>query len=76
MRNDPDTLALFERFLRPIRYDGPANIDTRRGADGTVWVLEINPRLGGSLMRPEKVEDLAALAALVANAAPMWRGSR
>lgn len=69
----PETLAMFERFLLPLGYDGPANFDTRRGADGVVKVLEINPRLGGSLMRPEKAGDLGELlAALVASAEPMW----
>jgi hypothetical protein len=68
-------LALFECFLVPLGYDGPVNIDTRRH-DGRTTVLEINPRLGGSLMRPENVADLrAALAALIGNAAPMWRRS-
>lgn len=68
----PEALAMFERFLLPLGYDGPANIDTRRGADGVVKVLEINPRLGGSLMRPEKAADRRELlAALVASAEPM-----
>ncbi len=68
------TLASFERLLLPLAYDGPLNIDTRRRADGQVTVLEVNPRMGGSLMRPEHVEDLrACLAAVIAHARPMWR---
>lgn len=62
-------LALFERFLRPLRFDGPASVDFKRRADGSIVVLEINPRLGGSLMRPELVADLAdALRAILAHA--------
>lgn len=55
-----DDIANFERLLRPLRYDGPANIDYRRRADGSLAIFEINPRLGGSLMRPENAHDLAA----------------
>lgn len=68
------TLAAFERLLLPLAYDGPLNIDTRRRADGQMMVLEVNPRMGGSLMRPEHVADLGAcLSALIAHARPMWR---
>lgn len=68
------TLAAFERLLLPLAYDGPLNIDTRRRADGQMLVLEVNPRMGGSLMRPEHVADLrACLAAVIAHARPMWR---
>jgi carbamoylphosphate synthase large subunit len=65
-------LAVFERFLLPLSYDGPANIDYRRRRDGSLAIFEINPRLGGSLMRPENVRDLAgALTAISRHA--KWR---
>lgn len=62
-------LMAFERFLLPLRYSGPANFDYKQRADGSLAVFEINPRLGGSLMRPANVSDLAeALDAITSNA--------
>jgi predicted ATP-grasp superfamily ATP-dependent carboligase len=67
-----EDIRAFERLLLPLAYDGPANIDFRRRADGSLAILEINPRLGGSLMRPENVHDLAGcLRAIVRHA--RWR---
>ncbi|WP_374887526.1 hypothetical protein [Ensifer soli] len=53
------TLAAFARVLAPLGYDGPVAIDHRFSATGALKILEMNPRLGGSLMAPDKVEDLA-----------------
>ena len=53
-------LAEFEAFLAPLRFTGPVNIDYRIRADGRTAVLEMNPRLGGSLMRPANAPDLRA----------------
>ena len=62
-------LRELERFLRPLAYTGPCNFDCTWDADGRLVVFEINPRLGGSLMRPEHVADLAAcLDVIVAHA--------
>ncbi|MCB0310349.1 MAG: ATP-grasp domain-containing protein [Bdellovibrionales bacterium] len=62
-------LSQLERFLVPLAYSGPCNIDFKVTADGDIKVMEINPRLGGSLMRPESVTDLgAALNCIVENA--------
>lgn len=70
-------LAVFERFLAPLAYQGPANIDFRRRADGSLAILEINPRLGGSLMRPEFAADLeAVLGIIVREAQPPMRAAR
>lgn len=70
-------LAVFERFLAPLDYQGPANIDFRRRADGRLALLEINPRLGGSLMRPEFAADLdAALGIIVREAQPPVRTAK
>lgn len=70
-------LAVFERFLAPLAYQGPANIDFRRRADGRLAILEINPRLGGSLMRPEFSADLeAVLGIIVREAQPPRRAAR
>ena len=58
-------LEAFGRLLGPLGYDGPATIDWRRRPDGRMAVFEINPRLGGSLMRPEGETDLARMLRLV-----------
>lgn len=64
-------LADMERLLIPTRYDGPCNVNFKRRADGRIAVFEINPRFGGSLVRPEARADLAeALAVIVAKARP------
>lgn len=70
LRSEPctltdDQLASLERFLIPLDYDGPCNVDHKIMSDGTLRVLEINPRLGGSLMLPQYVDDLAINIALV-----------
>jgi hypothetical protein len=52
-------VAAFEKLLLPLGFNGPANVDYRRRPDGSLAIFEINPRLGGSLMRPEHVADLA-----------------
>jgi len=54
-------LAQIERFMRPLGYNGPCCIDYKIKPDGDVCVLEINPRLGGSLMKPHNVSPLARL---------------
>jgi len=67
----PAEVAALERFLLPLGFDGPIAVDFKRRADGRLCVIEINPRFGGSLMRPEHADDLdAALAVLLANAKP------
>ncbi|WP_342152572.1 hypothetical protein [Methylorubrum sp. SB2] len=58
-------LADLERFLIPLAHDGPCNVDHKILPDGTLQVLEINPRLGGSLIMPDYLDDLAANLALV-----------
>lgn len=64
-------LADMERLLIPTGYDGPCNVNFKRRASGRIAVFEINPRFGGSLVRPEARADLAAaLAVIVAHARP------
>jgi carbamoylphosphate synthase large subunit len=66
----PQILAQISRLLEPIGYTGPCNLDYKLGEDGTIAVFEINPRLGGSLMSPENVAQLAdALACIIRHAA-------
>jgi hypothetical protein len=57
------------KFMSPLNYSGPCNIDFKIKSDGTISIFEINPRLGGALMRPEFVGDLAsALGCIIENA--------
>ena len=72
VQSSAEDVALFECFLLPLGYDGPFNIDFRRSAGGSPVIFEINPRMGGSLFRPENRADLAAtIKAIVAHARPM-----
>ncbi len=67
----PGVIAAIGRFLRPLAYSGPCNVDYKIAPDGGIVVLEINPRLGGSLMRPENVGFLArALSEIIDAATP------
>lgn len=67
----PRTLAQIESFLAPLAYNGPCNMDYKLAENGDVIAFEINPRLGGSLMRPENVDHLRqALTAIVEHAMP------
>lgn len=68
-----EDIACIERFLLPLRYDGPANVDFKRTPNGKLKILEINPRLGGSLFRPQNAADLKqAIGAIIKHA--KWRG--
>jgi hypothetical protein len=63
-------LEQIQRTLAPLAYSGPCNLDYKLDADGDMRILEINPRLGGSLMLPEYSTELRqALGCIVANAA-------
>ena len=55
-----EVLEALEAFLAPLDYSGPCNADYVFRANGRLVIFEINPRLGGSLMFPQNVEDLAA----------------
>ncbi|MDR3500481.1 MAG: hypothetical protein P4L72_14795 [Parvibaculum sp.] len=62
-------LAIIEKFLAPIAYSGPCNVDYKLTEEGDILVMEINPRLGGSLMFPLHVDALKeALTCIVENA--------
>lgn len=64
-----EQLNELETFLSPLAYTGPCNFDCTRGSDGRLVVFEINPRLGGSLMRPDNTADLAACLSVIINEA-------
>ena len=72
-----EVLSVLSKFLTPLDYDGPVTFDYRFSRDGALKVIEINPRLGGSLMwvsnRTDLVEALSAIIehAYVAEHAPV-----
>ena len=58
-------------IISPLSYNGPLNADFKISARGDIVVLEVNPRLGGSLMRSGNVAHLRdALSCIIANAVP------
>lgn len=68
--------AILESLLVPLDYSGPCNVDCTWDAAGRLKIFEINPRLGGSLMKPENAADLAAcLSLMVAASAEPARAS-
>jgi hypothetical protein len=54
-----------EAILLPLEYSGPCNVDCTWDEAGRLTVFEINPRLGGSLMRPDNTADLAACLSVI-----------
>jgi carbamoylphosphate synthase large subunit len=64
-----DNIAQLEKFLLPLRYSGPCNIDYKIDRNGKLLVFEINPRFGGSLMLPENENYLReAIVSIIKNA--------
>ena len=62
-------ISVLELFLKPLSFSGPCNMDFTIDRAGNMIVFEINPRLGGSLMRPENVNDLrSSLSCIIQNA--------
>jgi predicted ATP-grasp superfamily ATP-dependent carboligase len=49
-------LKIFEKFLKPIKFTGPCCIDYKIDC-GKLKLIEINPRIGGSLSYPENIQD-------------------
>jgi carbamoylphosphate synthase large subunit len=62
----PDrVMAKLEALLLPLHYSGPFNADCTWDEAGWLKVFEINPRLGGSLMRVENTDHLAECLSVV-----------
>jgi hypothetical protein len=53
-------LFVLQSIIAPLDFSGPINFNYRRRPDGSVALFEINPRVGGSLFRPESGPILAA----------------
>ncbi|MEN9561838.1 MAG: hypothetical protein RIR73_82 [Chloroflexota bacterium] len=47
--HDADVLQVTSKLMRALCWNGVAHVDLRRGIDGRVVVIEINPRFWGSL---------------------------
>jgi hypothetical protein len=61
----PEERECIERSLQPLEYIGPVNIDYKIRPDGRPAILEINPRFGGSLMKPHNREHLAQMVRMI-----------
>lgn len=49
---------LFAEIIDALGYSGPCNVNFKLH-EGRPVIFEINPRLGGSLMKPENIADLS-----------------
>jgi hypothetical protein len=54
----PQVIAAVEEVLIPLDYDGFCVADYKVPDGGDAKILEINPRLGGTLLRPEHMPQL------------------
>lgn len=62
-------LAQIAKFLSPLRFTGPCNVNYKFCEKGEIVVFEINPRFGGSLMMPNNIAFLReALCCIIKNA--------
>ncbi|MGE7412768.1 ATP-grasp domain-containing protein [Methylobacterium tarhaniae] len=52
-------IAQIAKFMEILNYTGPCNADFKVLPDGSIRILEFNPRLGGTLMVPEGMDFLA-----------------
>jgi len=55
---NPDATKVFDQIMCNTNYSGPCNIDFSYKSSN-LKIFEINPRIGGSLMKPENRELLA-----------------
>lgn len=64
----PSVLDIFSIILKKCLFNGPCNIDYKINNDtGYPVIFEINPRFGGSLMRPENKTDLIKIVSSIIN---------
>ncbi len=47
--DDAPGFAIVERLMRALKWNGIANIDLRVADDGTIYVLDLNPRFWGNV---------------------------
>lgn len=70
-----EQIKQMQKFLLPVSYTGVCNIDYKLDLQGDIVVFEINPRLGGSLMRPQNVTDLAVVISQLLTHATSTKGN-
>lgn len=68
-------IRAIEAILLPLEYDGPCNLDYKVVAPDRLSIFELNPRLGGGLMRPECVALLAGALRTIIRYAQMTPGT-
>ncbi len=55
----PQIVEKLQSLIAPLNYDGPVNFDYKIASDDQFRIIEVNPRLGGSLVNPAHLDDLA-----------------
>jgi len=59
-------MSLFSQIVRRLNFTGPCNVNFKL-IDGLPIIFEINPRLGGSLMRKQSIDALAKVVGAILN---------
>lgn len=54
---DPIYVDVIDQFIKPTGYTGPFCVDFKLNKNGVLIILEINPRLGGSLSYIQNAHD-------------------
>jgi carbamoylphosphate synthase large subunit len=54
-------LEIFEKILKLVNFSGICNLNYKYNKENIPLIFEINPRLGGSLMANENINDLVSL---------------
>ena len=65
----PQVVAAVEEVLIPLAYDGFCVVDYKVPDGGVAKIIEINPRLGGTLLQPELMPQLREAIACLLSAA-------
>ena len=72
VRPDPVLVSQAEALMRALRWTGVAMVEFRRGPDGRAWLMEINPRLWGSVqLAIDAGADFPALAVALHRGEPI-----
>jgi carbamoylphosphate synthase large subunit len=61
-----EVMLVFSRIVKSLNFTGPCNVNFKL-VDGRPLVFEINPRLGGSLMKRESIDGLAKVVGAILN---------
>ena len=58
---DPIYVDVIDQFIKPTGYTGTFCVDFKLNKQGVLIILEINPRLGGSLSYPQNGNDAGTI---------------